>query len=63
METKINSKAEIPQKSNKESGTKVGRAILRQGKIREYWEMEGMKKEGGRVRESDKKNETGRKKY
>ena len=43
--------------------TKVGRAILRQGKIREYWEMEGMKKEAGRVRESDKKNETGRKKY
>ena len=39
MELRINSSKAIPEKSNKESVTQVGRAILEQGKIRKYSDM------------------------
>ena len=45
MELRINSSKAIPEKSNKESGTQVGRAILEQGKIRKYSDMKGMERE------------------
>ena len=39
MELRINSSKAIPEKSNKESVTQVGRAILEQGEIRKYSDM------------------------
>ena len=52
MELRINSSKAIPEKSNKESGTQVGRAILEQGKIRKYSDMNDIReRERERVRE------------
>ena len=45
MEIRINSLKEILEKSYKESVTEVGRAILKQGKIRRYLDMKGIKRE------------------
>ena len=39
MQLRINSSKAIPEKSNKESVTQVRRAILEQGKIRKYSDM------------------------
>ena len=39
MEIRINSSKAIPEKSNKEIVTEVTRAILEQGKIRKYSDM------------------------
>ena len=39
MQLRINSSKAIPEKSNKESVTQVGRAILEQGIIRKYSDM------------------------
>ena len=49
MELRINSSKAIPEKSNKESVTQVGRAILEQGIIRKYSDMNDIRRE--RVRE------------
>ena len=50
MEIRINSSKEIPEKSNKESVTQVGRAILKQEKIRKYSDMKGTERERERER-------------
>ena len=50
MELRINSSKAIPEKSNKESVTQVRRAILEQGKIRKYSDMNDIR-EKERVRE------------
>ena len=39
MRIRINSSKAIPEKSNKESVTQVGREILEQGIIRKYFDM------------------------
>ena len=49
MQLRINSSKAIPEKSDKENGTQVGRAILEQGKIRKYSDMNDIRRE--RVRE------------
>ena len=54
MQLRINSSKAIPEKSNKKSVTQVGRAILKQGKIRKYSDMNDIrekKRERERVRE------------
>ena len=52
MEIRINSSKAIPEKSNKESVTQVTRAILEQGKIRKYSDMNDIReRERERVRE------------
>ena len=52
MELRINSSKAIPEKSNKESVTQVGRAILEQGIIRKYFDMIDIReRERERVRE------------
>ena len=38
------------KKSNEDSVTQVGRAILKQGKIRKYSDMEGMERERERLK-------------
>ena len=43
MELRINSSKAIPEKSNKESVTQVGRAILEQGEIRTYSDMKDIR--------------------
>ena len=52
MELRINSSKAIPEKSNKESVTQVGRAILEQGELRKYSDMNDIReRERERVRE------------
>ena len=52
MELRINSSKAIPEKSNKESVTQVGRAILEQGIIRKYSDMKDIREsKRERVRE------------
>ena len=52
MKIRINSSKAIPEKSNKESVTQVTRAILEQGKIRKYSDMNDIReRERERVRE------------
>ena len=53
METRINSLKKIPEKSIKDSVTKVGRAVAisKQGKIRERWDMKDMQRERESKRE------------
>ena len=69
MELRIISSKAIPEKSDKENGTQVGRAILKQGKIRKYSDMNDIRRERvreivrERERERNKKNETEQKKY
>ena len=61
MQLRINSSKAIPEKSNKESVTQVGRAILEQGKIRKYSDMNDIRereRERESKRERNKKNET-----
>ena len=48
MEIRINSSKQ--KKSNEESVTQVGRAILKQATIRKYSDMEGMERERERER-------------
>ena len=64
-ETKINSSKEIPEKSNKDSVTKVGRAVAisKQWKMRERWDIEDMERERERVREKNKEIDTEREIY
>ena len=58
MELRINSSKAIPEKSNKESVTQVGRAILEQGKIRKYSDMNDIReRERERVRDSKRERE------
>ena len=59
MELRINSSKAIPEKSNKESGTQVGRAILEQGKIRKYSDMKDIRE---RERESKRDSKREREK-
>ena len=55
MELRINSSKAIPEKSNKESVTQVGRAILEQGIIRKYSDMKDIReRERERERESER---------
>ena len=61
MELRINSSKAIPEKSNKESVTQVGRAVLEQATIRKYSDMKGMERERERereIKERNKKNKT-----
>ena len=54
MKIRINSSKAIPEKCNKKSVTQVGRAILKQGEIRKYSDMNDIrekKRERERVRE------------
>ena len=62
MELRINSSKAIPQKSNKESVTQVGRAILKQATIRKYSDMKGMERER-EIKERNLKNKTESKKH
>ena len=48
MEIRITSSKQ--KKSNEDSVTQVGRAILKQGKIRKYSDMKGMERERERER-------------
>ena len=43
MKIRINSSKAIPEKSDKESVTQVGRAILEQGKIKKYSDMKDIR--------------------
>ena len=52
----MNSSKAIPEKSNKESVTQVTRAILKQGKIRKYSDMDDIR-EKERVRERERVRE------
>ena len=66
MELRINSSKAIPEKSNKESVTQVGRAILEQGEIRKCSDMNDIReieRERERERERNKKKEAEQKKY
>ena len=48
MEIRINISKQ--KKSNEDSVTQVGRAILKQGKIRKYSDMKGMERERERLK-------------
>ena len=67
MRIRINSSKAIPEKSNEESLTQVGRAISEQGKIRKYSDMKDIKRGRESKRDSKRerniKNETEQKKY
>ena len=56
MELRINSSKAIPEKSNKDSVTQVDRAILEQGKIRKYSDMNDIR-ERESERDSKRKRE------
>ena len=62
MELRINSSKAIPEKSNKESVTQVGRAILEQGIIRKYFDMKDIReRERESKRDSKREREIKRK--
>ena len=62
MEIRINISKQ--KKSNEESVTQVGRAILKQEKIRKYSDMKGMEREREReIKERNLKNKTKSKKH
>ena len=62
MELRINSSKAIPEKSNKQSVTKVTRAILEQGKIRKYSDMKDIReRERESKRDSKREREIKRK--